>query len=225
MKRTVLTAGVVLSALVLMIVSDVHAGWVKNGALVTAAWNTQRDPQSCTDGAGGVIIVWEDRRINAHFDIYVQRLDPDGNPIWTTDGVPICIEAGDQNNTRIIADGMGGAIIVWEDPRAGDDIYAQRVDGGGTVMWDPDGVEVCIAAYDQLNPALASDGAEGAIVTWQGDRRWRIVGARWRANVYERRRPAGASDHQGSGGGWNHHVAGCPFRHQRRVRAARGRLR
>ncbi|MCK4774512.1 MAG: hypothetical protein KAT30_06990, partial [Candidatus Krumholzibacteria bacterium] len=67
----------------------------------------------------------------------------------------------------IIADGMGGAIIVWEDPRVGADVYAQRVDGGGTVMWDPDGVEVCIAAYDQLNPALVSDGAEGAIVTWQ----------------------------------------------------------
>jgi hypothetical protein len=167
MKRTLLTIGFAAAALILLVSSNAHAGWIKNGALVSGAWNTQREPQICTDGAGGAIIVWEDFR-TSYYDIYVQRLDPNGNPMWTTDGVAICTATGNQDEPRIVADGVGGAIIVWEDPRGLDkDVYAQRVDAGGGVLWIPDGVPVCTDTLAQVSPALVSDGAEGAVITWQ----------------------------------------------------------
>jgi hypothetical protein len=71
-----------------------------------------------------------------------------------------------------VSDGSGGAIVVWQDFRAGNyDIYAQRVDGLGNKLWLPlAGVPVCVAANDQINPAIIADGSGGAYIAWE-DRR------------------------------------------------------
>jgi hypothetical protein len=47
---------------------------------------------------------------------------------WTTDGVSICTAYGDQWNPEILSDGLGGAIITWQDSRSSGnwDIYAHR---------------------------------------------------------------------------------------------------
>ncbi|HIE30641.1 TPA: T9SS type A sorting domain-containing protein, partial [Candidatus Poribacteria bacterium] len=56
----------------------------------------------------------------------------------------------------------------WRDERSGNyDIYAQRVDASGAVLWTTDGVPICTAEDWQGNPELVSDGAGGAIITWQ----------------------------------------------------------
>ncbi len=87
---------------------------------------------------------------------------------WPSDptvNVPICTEAGDQYSSRPVSDGAGGAIIAW---RSGDyphgDIYAQRVNSSGVVLWTTDGVPICTAAGNQGSPHLASDGADSAII-------------------------------------------------------------
>jgi hypothetical protein len=64
-------------------------------------------------------------------------------------------------------DGTNGAIAAWMDQRSGNrDIYAQRVNGPGGVVWTANGIAVCTAAGDQWNPAILSDGASGAILAW-----------------------------------------------------------
>jgi hypothetical protein len=60
------------------------------------------------------------------------------------------------------------AIVTWFDRRSGnEDIYAQRISAGGTVQWIADGVALCTATASQQYPTILSDGASGAIVTWQ----------------------------------------------------------
>jgi hypothetical protein len=69
----------------------------------------------------------------------------------------------------MVTDGAGGAIVTWFDFRNDDleaDIYAQRVNAAGAVQWTSDGIGVCTATGDQEYPAIVSDGAAGAIVTW-----------------------------------------------------------
>ena len=81
--------------------------------------------------------------------------------------VPVCTAAGEQNAPQLTSDGAGGAIITWEDYRAGNaDIYAQRVNATGATLWTANGVAVCTAAGGQSAPQLISDGAGGAIITW-----------------------------------------------------------
>jgi hypothetical protein len=91
--------------------------------------------------------------------------------VWTTDGVAICTAIDRQENLDAMPDGLGGVIITWEDHRGAIvDIYAQRVNASGTVLWTADGVPVCTATGGQYRPRIAPDGAGGAIIVWY-DRR------------------------------------------------------
>jgi hypothetical protein len=90
---------------------------------------------------------------------------------WINNGTAISLANGAQYYPTAAPDGAGGAIITWQDQRAGNyDIYAQRIDATGVAKWTSDGVAICTAANPQLNPAIVSDGAGGAIITWQDQR-------------------------------------------------------
>ncbi|MFT3846399.1 MAG: T9SS type A sorting domain-containing protein [Lacibacter sp.] len=79
----------------------------------------------------------------------------------------ICTSTGDQYSPAITSDGAGGAIIVWADNRSGNyDIYAQRINSTGSVLWQANGVLICNASGDQFFPVIISDGAGGAIISW-----------------------------------------------------------
>jgi hypothetical protein len=97
-------------------------------------------------------------------------VDASGAVQWTTDGVAICTATGDQEHPAITSDGAGGAIVTWDDGRGNQDIYAQRVIASGAVEWTADGVALCAASGPQQYPAITSDDAGGAIVSWMDGR-------------------------------------------------------
>jgi len=142
------------------------AAWSENGNPVCTATGYQESPQIVSDGAGGAIITWQDRR-SGNNDIYVQRVDALGVAKWGLDGVALCTAGNDQQYPQIASDGAGGAIITWQDGRTGNNhIYAQRVDALGVVKWSFDGVAIYTATGYQEYPQIVSDGAGGAIITW-----------------------------------------------------------
>ena len=146
--------------------------WTSNGVALCAAANNQSLQSIASDGAGGAIASWSDSRSGSSADVYAQRVGPLGNVLWTGDGLAVCTSVGDQNNPAIVPDGVGGAIVAWEDYRSGAsiDIYAQRLNGAGTVSWAADGVPVCTAANHQLTPKVVSDGSGGGVVSWADSR-------------------------------------------------------
>ncbi len=142
--------------------------WTTNGVAICAAPYEKLDPQITADGSGGAIITWQDYRSGSTYGIYAQRVDASGIPQWTTNGVAVCTAAYNQYYPQIISDGLGGAIITWQDPRAGSyDIYAQRVDASGIPQWTANGVVICAAAYVQIVPQITADDSGGAIITWR----------------------------------------------------------
>ncbi|MFX1574174.1 MAG: TolB family protein [Promethearchaeota archaeon] len=139
--------------------------WTANGTAINIAGVDQKNPQICSDGAGGAIITWEDS------DIYAQKIDSNGVNQWTTNGIVICMESDVQKDPQICSDGAGGAIITWQDHRDGNnDIYAQRINANGVNQWDPNGTAICTESGGQVSPQIVSDGANGAIITWQDSR-------------------------------------------------------
>jgi len=94
----------------------------------------------------------------------------EGWPSDPTVNVPICTAEDYQGHLQLVSDGAGGAIITWFDERIYNDIYAQRVDASGAVLWTIDGVPICTAEDYQGEPHLVSDGAGGAIITWYDER-------------------------------------------------------
>ncbi len=146
--------------------SAAYPQWQPNGAPVSIAYSDQTWVVSVSDGAGGVIMAWMDYRNAFISDIYAQRLNAAGVPMWTLDGVPVCTAIDQQYYPQLVSDGAGGAIISWEDRRVDADIYAQRINASGVAQWAANGVAVCVAGSYQLSPMLIADGAGGAIVTW-----------------------------------------------------------
>ncbi len=145
-----------------------QSAWTTDGIIVSAASNNQEYPQICSDGTGGVIIVWQDYRSGSNWDIYAQRIDSAGVVQWFSDGIAICTAINNQGTVQICSDGIGGAIITWNDYRSGSnwDIYTQRINSTGDVQWTSNGTVICTASNDQEIPKICSDGAGGAIITW-----------------------------------------------------------
>ncbi len=147
--------------------------WTTNGVATCTMATDQLKPDICSDGANGVIITWYDYRSTTDFNIYAQRQGPGGAIVWAVDGVVMNNNvAYDQINPRIVSDGVGGAIIAWQDYRTGttSDIYAQRVAAAGAVQWTATGVIICTAAGDQMDPQIVTDGNSGAFITWDDHR-------------------------------------------------------
>ncbi len=150
--------------------------WSADGVPLCEATGPQHDETLISDGAGGAIVVWWDRRDDPSTvtgDIFAQRVSAAGVVQWAQDGVPICIAAGSQQYPMIVPDGTEGAIIAWADARNGAsnrDIYAQRVASDGVVQWAANGVVLCNAANDQTSTVMVSDGSGGAIVAWSDER-------------------------------------------------------
>jgi hypothetical protein len=60
--------------------------WGDGGVALGLADQAPGPPQAVSDGAGGVIVTWEDRRDGVQSDIYARRVDASGTPLWTNDG-------------------------------------------------------------------------------------------------------------------------------------------
>ena len=133
------------------------------------------------DGSGGAIAIWmqvprgkveDDSPKALLWDICAQRLDAQGNTLWTENGIRLGItEGGGQcpTNRVVASDGAGGAIAIWEDLRKGlTSVYAQKIDTDGNIKWQPGGEEVCyIETNSSFWPYTAvSDGSGGAIITF-----------------------------------------------------------
>jgi hypothetical protein len=153
--------------------------WTPGGVPLSTGNNYVYWLRTTSDSQGGVITVWEDDRNEEHVpDIYAQRLDANGNQLWSGNDVAVCTAADMQIRPELTDDGAGGAIIAWIDDRNEDisgpaslgDIYAQRVSASGTPLWTTDGVTVCTAINGQYFPRLVPDGSGGAIIAWNDSR-------------------------------------------------------
>jgi hypothetical protein len=142
--------------------------WSTYGIVVndTPGNTPQQNPEVISDGYSGYIIVWEDGR-SGYYDVYAQKIDESGKPLWEKNGVAVCRCTGNQNFPKVTGDGAGGAIIVWQDYRNGkSDIYAQPINYAGATLWEKEGLPVCIAEAGQFAPEIVSDEKGGALITW-----------------------------------------------------------
>ena len=97
--------------------STAAAAWptdpLVNVPLCTATGD-QDYPTIVADGAGGTIVTWEDYR-SGNWDIFAQKISAGGTVQWTANGVALCTADDYQVNPTIVADGAGGAIVIWSD--------------------------------------------------------------------------------------------------------------
>jgi hypothetical protein len=155
---------------------DVHAGWpARNAGLpLSTVTGDQDQPLAVTDVGSGMIVVWKDLRTSPTYRLYATRVTGAGAiaPGWpsaASGGLAVCNVDADQQQHAVLADGSGGAYVVWRDSRnATADLYATRLTGDGAIApgWPASGLAVSTAAGGQQTPQLVSDGGAGAYVVW-----------------------------------------------------------
>lgn len=114
-------------------------------------------PYIATDGAGGAIVMFT---VEWRSATRAHRLDANGNPLWTSEGVDVGLGLLD---AAITSDGAGGAIMMW----GHHDIIGQRVDAAGNLMWGGSPIDICAAPDTQYQIHLIPDGSGGAIAAFE----------------------------------------------------------
>ncbi|MBC8276318.1 MAG: hypothetical protein H8E40_15300 [Chloroflexi bacterium] len=152
--------------------SQGNAVWNEGGICVSTgtAEVTQSLIDLASDGSGGAVLLWyEEWKTDGKWQVtvYAQRVSASGDCLWGEQGVQVCGTSPDPRWAKVVNDGSGGAVIVWEDNRGPDtDIYAQRISSNGRLLWPDEGVPVASASNAQLFPQIISDGMGNFIVVW-----------------------------------------------------------
>lgn len=127
------------------------------------------------DSIGYTIMTWSDTRTGDR-DVYAQLVEPDGDlaPGWP---VHVINHSYRQEDPEPIAV-EGGIIIAWIDFRfdSTGDVFAQKIDYNGNLLWNPEGV--IVDTFVSLNGSMvnettlraAHDGDGGAIIAWEDNR-------------------------------------------------------
>lgn len=123
-----------------------------------------------SDGAHGAIVAWHDTRTDGG-DVYAMRVSSGGTPLWTANGVPVCVTPSSQTRPALVADGAGGALATWNDTNGMVFVARLNANGASPKGWAANGVVACASATNRGDPAITSDAAGGAYVAWTDGRK------------------------------------------------------
>jgi hypothetical protein len=147
-------------------------GWPAGGALVCAASEDRAGLRLVGDGVGGALLAWSDHRDFYDDDIFALRMQPDGTraPGWPADGLRVTDNTGLDDFVDITSDGSGGLYLAWEQyyTVTGDYVVVQHLLADGSVApgWPAGGLAMPNDAQTR-SARITSDGAGGAIATWE----------------------------------------------------------
>jgi hypothetical protein len=125
--------------------------WDSAGIILVTAPNYQLYPRTCRASDSTFITCWVDARTHdiLDHDIYMQRFNIDGYTYWGANGhAAVSWEWGQgylSDGHDIVADGHGGAVVVWVDGRHYFEnrvLYADRFSPSGQSLWQPNGMQL-----------------------------------------------------------------------------------
>ena len=101
-------------------------------------------------------------------DIYAQKISNDGYPVWGENDVPVNNLDNNQVDPQLISDQEGNVIITWIDHHLDEfgDVFAQKLDEAGNMLWMQNGIAISTAANMQMFQKIIGDGNGGAIIAW-----------------------------------------------------------
>ncbi|MBI5060028.1 T9SS type A sorting domain-containing protein [candidate division KSB1 bacterium] len=148
--------------------------WATDGQLVAANRSEQRAPLTAAYADGSTLVVWEDYQPGRYRDLYAQRYNSSGQPLWSpAEGVAIVVAQRDQYDPDLALDENGIAYVVFTDDRETTGInvrlgaYAQVIDPDGIVRGPADGIQLMDRLYGSNIPGavVATNGAGFALIS------------------------------------------------------------
>ena len=135
--------------------------WTRNGIPVCSVASSQGEPRVVSDNNGGAVVTWIDSR-RSHNDIYAERLDGKGNPLWPAAGVVLAANDSDLVQPLPMPDGSGGAfVVIGQSTLDGfSDVLVQHVTSTGAIAsgWSANGMSVAPGGATGYGAVPTGDG-------------------------------------------------------------------
>lgn len=168
-----LIATLVFLTVLSLVPGQARAQWSANPYINTPICTAPGDQEALdivSDGRGGLILAWVDRRSGSPA-VYAQRMNKDGVPLWASNGV--LVKEGEKFGFAFNGDGGAGfawvEIAHWEDTLGNERcdtlfVHAGTVDSLGlfTLTVDRRFVDISLG----ISAEAKSDGCGGVIVCW-----------------------------------------------------------
>lgn len=146
--------------------------WHSGGKYTAILPGDQLNPQVLTSDSS-VILSWT-QEWNKNRDVYIQKFKLNGEPVWGRDGEPVVQLQQDQFGQKLVSDGKGGAIVTWIDRRdknKQDNIYAQRINKDGNLVWDTLAIPVASHPGSEKSYLSVISDSRGGIIAIFKDKR------------------------------------------------------
>ena len=133
-------------------------------ALFEGNWQYGSARHLIPDGEGGAMCVVADER-NGEREVFGQRFDAQGTPLWGANGLPLVIWPGDVGINDVAYDSSGGFFISWTVDAGYNnvDLYTQKFDIEGNRLWGDYGVPVSTLTGNQVYGEIVPDEEGGVI--------------------------------------------------------------
>ena len=138
-----------------------YTQFAENGIPVCVMDNNQLYPRLINTGDSCVVVIWNDDRNNYTnaTDLYGQKVDANGNMLWTQNGIPLTEyytpTPGGLSEAVAIPDESGGIYLAWTKIYFGYlQMRAQRVSKNGALLWGDSSVVITDGAVDTRNPRI-----------------------------------------------------------------------
>jgi hypothetical protein len=164
-----------------MFCANVNAQWSSdpaNNLVIADRSNEQVQPKLVATADGGFYVSWFDNS-GGGYDVYLQRLDADGNEQWAHNGVLVAdrnFSSTEDYGLDVDADGNAVLAFRYNDDSGIAQILAQKVSPDGTLLWGDPGIFLSsevppdgaahspkITATGDGNVAVAWSSGDGAI--------------------------------------------------------------
>lgn len=125
----------------------------------------------CMGGSGGAFLSWIGTS-SGFSDAYALGWSGPAGPGagWTAAGLDLSPAPGHRAGLEMAPDGLGNAVVTWEDTRYGDrDILASAIamQAGLFPGWPEGGASLCGAPGDQRSPVACALGGGRVLVAWE----------------------------------------------------------
>jgi hypothetical protein len=132
----------------------------------------QAIPKVAPTSDGGCYISWYNA-VSGNYDMYLQRLNADGEIMWAQNGLLISnhAQATWLTDYSLTVDHEDHAVVVFNDIRSGDDwdIYAYRISPTGRFVWGDDGLTLSANDGFEPFPQVAVTSSGNIAFAWQDD--------------------------------------------------------
>jgi hypothetical protein len=142
--------------------------WTPGGLRVSLRASHQTNPRVVYDNMSGMIVAWRDE-VNQSSELRVQRIDFEGNRLWTLEGLRITSPVGMEEFPVIVPAGTGSVVVTWpETVDQTNQIRLQKVGPDPGLKWEsPVFASNGADTYNRWNPHLLGDETGGTWIVWE----------------------------------------------------------